>query len=226
MRVYSSDHFPAIPDADLCPPIVLTVPGIDNSGPGHWQSLWERERDDCFRVELGSWEQPRRNLWVTKLGSAIAAASRPVVLVAHSLGCHAVGWWNALEQPLATNVVGALLVAPPEVEDQPIDERLRPFGPVARRRLPFPSLLVASRDDPYASFGRAKRMARIWGSRLIDAGPVGHINVASGVRDWPYGQFLLRRLIAAVTPERRPLIAGGAAEYFARPSPRQVELRL
>jgi predicted alpha/beta hydrolase family esterase len=226
MRIYSSDHFPAVPDTDMRTPMVLTVPGIDNSGPGHWQSLWERERDDCTRVELGSWEKPQRNLWVTKLGSAIAAASRPVVLVAHSLGCHAVGWWNALEQPLATNVVGALLVAPPEVEDQPIDERLRPFGPVARRRLPFPSLLVATQNDPYASFGRAKRMARIWGSQLIDPGPLGHINAESGVGDWPYGQHLLRRLIGTVTPERKPPLTSGAAEYFARSTARQVELRL
>ncbi len=207
-------------------PLLLIVPGIDNSGPGHWQSIWERERDDCSRVDLGSWDKPQRNLWVIKLNAAIAAASRPVVLVAHSLGCHAVGWWNALEQPVAGKVLAALLVAPPEIEDAPIDDRLRPFGPVARRRLPFPSLLIASQNDPYASFGRAKRMARIWGSRLVDAGPLGHINADSGVRDWPYGQFLLRRLIAAVTPERAPLLRGGAAEYFARPTTGQVELRL
>lgn len=39
-------------------PLILTVPGIDNSGPRHWQSIWERELDDCARVELGSWERP------------------------------------------------------------------------------------------------------------------------------------------------------------------------
>jgi uncharacterized protein len=226
MRIYASDHFTMNAASEPQAPLVLTVPGIDDSGPSHWQTLWERERDDCRRVDLGSWDKPQRNLWVNKLSSAISAASRPVVLVAHSLGCHAVGWWNALEQPLATNVVGALLVAPPEVEDSPIDERLRPFGPVARRRLPFPSLLIASQNDPYASFGRAKRMARIWGSRLVDAGPLGHINADSDIQDWPYGLFLLDRLIAAITPQRTPLRVGGAAEYFARPQGRQVELRL
>lgn len=226
MRIYSSDHFQPPVDADLRRPVVLTVPGIDNSGPRHWQTLWEHSHEDCTRVELGSWHEPQRNAWATRLGAAITAASRPVVLVAHSLGCHAVGWWNALEQPLAAKVIGALLVAPPEVEDTPIDERLRPFGPVARHRLPFPSLLVASQNDPYASFGRAKRMARIWGSRLVDAGPLGHINAESGVRDWPYGQFLLRRLIAAVAPEHKPLLAGGAAECLEALKAGQVGLRL
>jgi len=218
MRVYSGSFIPANQSADLHAPLLLTIPGIDNSGPGHWQSIWERELDDCRRVDLGSWDRPQRNLWVTRLNATISAVSRPVVLVAHSLGCHVVGWWNALEQPLASKVVGALLVAPPEVEDAPIDERLRPFGSIARQRLSFPSLLVASQNDPYASFGRSKRMARIWGSRLIDAGPMGHINAESGVRDWPYGLFLLRRLIAAVTPERTPLVPGGAAAFFARPA--------
>lgn len=225
MRFHSNrfKHLPVA--AQTQAPLLLLVPGIDNSGPAHWQTIWERERDDCSRVDLGCWNEPQRNLWATKLSAAIAFASRPVILVAHSLGCHAIGWWNALDTWPAGKVLGALLVAPPEVERAPIDERLKPFGPVPRQRLPFPSLLVASQNDPYASFGRAKRMARIWGSQLIDAGPLGHINAESGVRDWPYGQFLLRRLMAAVTPERPPLLTGGSAELLARPVGRRMELR-
>lgn len=200
-------------------PLLLIVPGLGGSGPDHWQTLWEREREDCRRVDLGGWHQPHRGAWVASLDSAIAAASRPVVLVAHSLGCHAVAWWSStLERSLAAKVIGAMLVAPPEVEDAPIDERLRPFAPMVRRRLPFSSILVASRNDPYASFGHAKRMARIWGSRLLDAGPMGHINAESRIRDWPYGLFLLRKLIAAVTPARAPLLAGGAFEFLTQPA--------
>lgn len=203
---------------DAKKPLLLIVPGLGGSGPDHWQTIWEREREDCRRVDLGAWHRPHRSAWVASLDAAIAAASRPVVLVAHSLGCHAVAWWSTLERSRAAKVVGAMLVAPPEVEAAPIDERLRPFGPIARRRLPFSSILVASRNDPYASFGHAKRMARIWGSRLLDAGPMGHINAESGIRDWPYGLFLLRKLVAAVTPARAPLLAGGAFEFLARPA--------
>lgn len=197
-------------------PVLLTVPGIDNSGPNHWQTIWERKRPDCQRVELGAWSRPQRELWAERLKSAIEAAGRPVILVAHSLGCHAVGWWNALGLEGSEKVVGALLVAPPDVEDAPIDKRLRPFGPVPRKRLPFPSLLIGSGNDPYANLGHSRRMARIWGSQLIDAGPMGHINADSGLGDWPYGLFLLRRLIDRITPEAAPLLPNGAFAHMTR----------
>lgn len=193
-------------------PQVLIVPGLGGSGPHHWQTIWEYENPDCSRVDLGIWDNPQPAIWADRLGTAIAAATRPVILVAHSLGCHAVAWWNAMERPIADKVLGALLVAPPEVEEAPIDSRLSPFAPVIRRRLPFPSILVASQNDPWAAYGRAKRMARAWGSRLIDAGPLGHINAEAGVGDWPYGRFLLRRLISAAKPDVTPLIAGGAVD--------------
>src|SRR3546814_6458825 len=37
-------------------PLVLTVPGLNNSGPGHWQTIWETTRNDCERVDLRSEE--------------------------------------------------------------------------------------------------------------------------------------------------------------------------
>lgn len=177
------------------PPLILTVPGIDNSGPTHWQSVWERELDDCTRADLGAWDRPSRNLWVNKLNHAVGGAGRPVILVAHSLGCHAVAWWAAMERPRFANpVIGALLVAPPELEVASIDPRLSTFGPAPRAPLPFPSILVASRNDPYIQFHRARRLAQFWGSRLADAGAVGHINAQSDLGAWSFGQFLLRRL--------------------------------
>lgn len=177
-------------------PVLLIVPGLGNSGPSHWQSIWERERDDCRRVDLGMWDRPYRNSWVSKLNNAIAEIDGPVVLVAHSLGCHAVAWWNAMERPGAdSNVVGALLAAPPVIEGTPIDGRLATFAPVAPDRLAFPSILVASRDDPYAGTGHSKKMARRWGSRFVDAGWIGHINANSGIANWPFGLHLLNRLL-------------------------------
>ena len=177
-------------------PQLLIVPGIDDSGPGHWQSIWERERDDCRRVDLGNWDRPHRNSWVNKINVAVLESDRPVVLVAHSLGCHAVAWWNLLERPGAGGkVIGALLVAPPTVENRLADSRLSAFAPLAREKLPFPSILAASRNDPYASYGHSRKMARLWGSRLVDAGWLGHINAESNVGNWPFGLHLLDRLL-------------------------------
>ena len=59
-------------------PLILTLRGLDNSGPGHWQSVWEEQRGDCQRVELGMWARPHRNAWVNQLNLAIAAAERPL----------------------------------------------------------------------------------------------------------------------------------------------------
>jgi predicted alpha/beta hydrolase family esterase len=191
-------------------PLILIVPGLCNSGPDHWQTAWEHDLPNCARVELGMWSNPNRNAWVNQLNLAIQRAGRPVILVAHSLGCHAVAWWNEYERPQAGGpVIGALLVAPPDVEDKQADQRLARFAPVMRNPLPFPSAVVASRDDPYVEFGRARRLARIWKSRFVDAGWLGHINAASGIGDWPFGKFLLRQLKSAGEPMAAPLIEGG-----------------
>ncbi|MES2496995.1 MAG: alpha/beta hydrolase [Pseudomonadota bacterium] len=68
-------------------PLCLVVPGLDNSGPDHWQSFWEDKRDNCRRVDLGCWSEPDRRIWTERLDAAVAMVEGPVVLVAHSLGC-------------------------------------------------------------------------------------------------------------------------------------------
>lgn len=191
-------------------PLCLLVPGLDNSGPDHWQSRWEQTRDDCHRVDLGCWSAPIRNVWLSRLDQAIGEGGAPVVLIGHSLGCLAIAWWASLIGASAgKRVAGALLVAPPDVDRSDVLPVLLPFAPAPANPLPFPSLLVASHDDPYARFDRLQRLARLWGSRLIDTGRCGHINAASGLGDWPSGEALLDRLIADVaTPARR----GGPSE--------------
>ena len=188
--------------AELIDPLILTVPGLHNSGPEHWQTLWEQERGDVRRVELGMWDRPHRNTWVNQLNLAVHHAAdnagRPVVLVAHSLGCLAVAWWAKYERPAADGpVIGALLVAPPEVDFFSLDERLGQFSPTPAEPLPFRSILVASRNDPYMGIRTARQLARAWGSAFADAGEAGHINADSGIGNWPFGKFLLSRLLGS-----------------------------
>ncbi len=184
-------------------PLILIVPGLANSGPDHWQSAWERQRSDCVRVELGMWDRPHRNTWVNKLNLAIHRANRPVVLVAHSLGCHAVAWWAHYEQPEKGGaVLGALLVAPPDVDSVAPDHPIATFAPTPEVLLPFETIVVASHDDHYIPYQRARDLAQMWGAQFADAGQVGHINADSGLGDWPFGQFLLAQLVARVTGQR------------------------
>jgi len=179
-------------------PSVLTVPGLGNSGPTHWQTLWEQSRLDTRRVDLGMWNTPHRNAWVTKLDQAIAQAKAPVILVGHSLGCQAIAWWASLSpQPYGWPVAGALLVAPADVDRAGIPAELSTFTPAPRQPLPFPSILVASTDDPWIEIDRAHSLAAEWGSHFVNAGAQGHLNAASGLGWWPDGQELLERVIAA-----------------------------
>lgn len=176
-------------------PLILTVPGLGNSGPGHWQTQWEQDLPDCRRVDLGLWDDPHRNTWVNKINLAVHRSDRPVVLVAHSLGCLAAAWWAEFEKPADGKVLGALLVAPPDVEVRPIDRRLTRFAPFPHGELPFPSILVASRNDPYMGIGQARHLARTWGSNFVDAGETGHLNAESELGEWTFGKLLLNQLL-------------------------------
>jgi predicted alpha/beta hydrolase family esterase len=41
----------------------LIVPGLNGSGPGHWQTLWE-EKYGYKRVEQRDWEKPDLLEWI------------------------------------------------------------------------------------------------------------------------------------------------------------------
>jgi predicted alpha/beta hydrolase family esterase len=71
---------------------------------------------------------------------------------------------------------------------------LHSWSPIARARLPFQSVLAASRNDPHCSFMRASRLAMDWGARLVDVGNRGHINSDSNLGDWPQGHAWLDEL--------------------------------
>lgn len=207
-------------------PLLLLIPGLNDSGPNHWQTRWERKHAHARRVELGMWDDPHRNTWVNKLNLAIHRAERPVVLVAHSLGCLTVAWWAEYEQPGPdSGVIGALLVAPPDVDRPGLDPRLARFSACPRAELPFPSIVAASQDDPYCSQRSAISLARDWGSRFADAGAVGHINAESDLGDWPLGERLLAQLLRGHGPLPReiplPDFGSTSPEMPARAARRQ-----
>jgi predicted alpha/beta hydrolase family esterase len=182
---------------------ILIVPGFDNSGPDHWQSRWEAKLSTARRVIMPDWNRATRGEWAGAVAEAVSAAKRPVVLVGHSLGCAAIvhAARDFASQDASAPVLGAFLVAPSNVERKALTKGIsRDFAPLPREPLPFPSLLVASRNDPFCDFATASSLALAWGSALGDAGEAGHINPASGYGPWPEGlmQFagFLKRLPA------------------------------
>ncbi len=168
---------------------VLFVPGLRDEVADHWQTLLAARLPRSRTVPpLG-----RANLdcaaRVEALEREATAIEGPLVLVAHSGGCITVAHWAARTRRA---VRGAFLATPPDF-DQPLPEgyptpaALAAAGwlPVPRARLPFPSRVGASRNDPLARFERVAQLAQAWGSELADLGPVGHLNPASGHGDWP-----------------------------------------
>ena len=172
---------------------ILLLPGWQNSGPDHWQSLWEA-RHGYPRVEQHDWMRPLRGDWSARLEETVVDADGPVVLVAHSLGCILTAWWAA-HSPNAHRVQGALLVAPGDVERPDLAAQIHGWSPIARQPLPFPSVLVGSRNDPYCSYERAEGLGEAWGARFVDGGARGHLNAESGLADWPEGHHLLHTLL-------------------------------
>ncbi|NMG38515.1 alpha/beta fold hydrolase [Chelativorans sp. ZYF759] len=173
---------------------ILIVPGYTNSGPGHWQTRWQTKLSTARRVEQAEWTKPVREDWTRTIAEAVNTAERPVVLIAHSLGvAAAVQALDAFEK----RVAGAFFVAPPDVANPAIRPRhLMTFGPYARDPLPFPSVLVASRNDPYCDYDVAEDIAGAWGSLFMDAGEAGHLNTESGHGPWPEGLLVFARFLS------------------------------
>ena len=175
------------------PSNVLLLPGWENSGPQHWQSLWQT-RHGYVRVEQHEWSRPLRGDWVSRLEDVILGCDEPVVLVAHSLGCLLAAAWAAHTRN-GHRVKAAMLVAAPDVERADLRERLPSWVPIGLQTLLCPSLLLASSDDPFCELERARLFASAWGSQFMDYGPCGHINAESGLGSWPEGHVLLQDLM-------------------------------
>jgi predicted alpha/beta hydrolase family esterase len=171
---------------------VVLVPGIGNSGPEHWQSRWEQQHDSYLRIQQRDWDNPVCAEWLESLEVAVQRVGPGALIAAHSLGCLLVAHWL---QRTSCKLGGALLVAVPDPNGHDFPTQAVGFAPVPDARFPCPSIVVASTNDPYSSFEFASRCAHHWGSRLVDIGPAGHINAASGLGAWQEGQHLLQELI-------------------------------
>ncbi len=178
-----------VKDADI-----LIIPGYTNSGPDHWQTRWESKLSTARRVEQAEWSKPVRDVWVNELVKAVNEATKPVVLVAHSLGVATA--LHAMEH-IQHKVAGAFFVAPPDVANPDIrPKHLMTFGPYPRERLPFPTIAIVSRNDPFSSFEAAESVINDWGAMLIDAGEAGHINSESGHGPWPEGSMVFAEFMS------------------------------
>jgi predicted alpha/beta hydrolase family esterase len=170
---------------------ILILPGLGDSGEGHWQTHWEKQFG-FKRVIQKDWNTPKCSDWIETIDNAITQSDvSNVILVAHSLACVTTVFWSCHYN---RKIKGALLVAPSDVEADTYPPGTSGFSPMPLKKLPFPSITVASTNDYYVSLERAKLFADAWGSELINIRDAGHINVAAGFGTWESGLDYLRKL--------------------------------
>jgi hypothetical protein len=168
------------------------VAGIGNSGAEHWQRRWQEKLGGVW-LEHADWLRPDRDAWVSDLQKAIWRIPGPQIVIAHSLGCLVLSEW--VREHDDPSMAGAFLVAVPDVNGSQFPKTATGFEPPAMA-LPFPSLVVAARDDPYGSFENARETAQVWGSEFVDVGAQGHINAESGLGEWAEGLALLEGFVS------------------------------
>jgi predicted alpha/beta hydrolase family esterase len=160
---------------------LIFVPETGPVSPEHWISRWSAKLSTARLINAGEPQETRRRL------VAAARPSRPTLLIGYSTGAIAV----ALAAPslAGADVRGAFLVAPPDDDTLATLDGAWPASP--RAPLPWPSVLVASRTDPWASHRRSQSLAENWGAEFVDAGEAGRLDAESGHGPWPDGLLKL-----------------------------------
>ncbi len=163
----------------------VSVPGIGDSGPDHWQTWIEEVGGGIPRIKLTNWRKPSLNAWLNAIDEAVTSQWTPAILIAHSFGALAAAQY-AIEEP--SRIAGVLLVAPAD------PARFEDARDLSLAPVPCAGFMVASRNDPWMEMRVAQRWSQIWRLKLIDEGDAGHINVDSGHGAWPAGLNHLARL--------------------------------
>ncbi|WP_108661790.1 RBBP9/YdeN family alpha/beta hydrolase [Acuticoccus kandeliae] len=174
---------------------IITLPGISGSGPDHWQSHWEAREPAIVRFAPSDWDRPDLADWCRALDAAVSATATPPVLVAHSLSCLLM---RHAAPALAGRIAGAMLVAPPDPSGPDFPAEAASFAAPPRAPFPFPTLVVASANDPYAATEHVRGEAEACGAAFVEVGALGHINATSGLGAWPEGRRLLTAFMAGL----------------------------
>ncbi len=170
-----------------------TIPGYGNSDSEHWQTYFESRLDNCQRIVQDNWTEPVLEDWIERIDNSLTNENlSDTILISHSMGGIALVHWALKHRKI---IKGALMVAPPDLENPYENLGLESFTPIPLIKLPFPSILVCSSNDNWISIERAKLFADSWGSKMILIENAGHINPDSGYKKWNRGLDILKELI-------------------------------
>lgn len=189
-------------------PRLLIVPGLNDSGPAHWQTWLQQQYRDARRVRQHDWSAPQLDRWAARVDAALDPhRGEAWIAVAHSFGCLALARHLLLVPD--SPVRAALFVAPAE------PDRFGVAGLLPTTRLRVPSTVVASDNDPWMTAASTRRWAERWGAHWLTLGEAGHINAESGFGPLPLAKRWVAAMSARLAAERRPERADLAEWSFA-----------
>ena len=170
---------------------ILIVPGLAGGTPEHWYSRWEGKLPTARRVAQEDWHHPDLARWTGQLVAAVEAATKPTILVAHSLGVAfalrlaaragaakpyrgaflAAGFWGTLGLP-DYDPINAPFFAPLDWE-------------AARAGCGAGIACYAADDDPYVPLRRSREIAKRLGAPLQIIPGGKHLNAETGMTAFP-----------------------------------------
>lgn len=199
-------ELPTYPRLDR--PRLLVVPGLHDSGPGHWQTWLQAQHRGAVRVRQRDWREAQLERWSERIDHTLALhPGSSFVAVAHSFGCLALA--DHLARRADSPVIAALLVAPAEPDRFGLGSRLPP------QRLPRSTTMVLSDTDPWMKPAGARRWAQRWGCHGVNLGDAGHINVESGHGSLPLAARWVQAVVQRVLREQRARLSGEVDEPCA-----------
>ena len=177
---------------------ILIVPGYGDSSPNHWQGRWLKHFPNAVKVVQKDWIHVDGQEWVQTLDFVIQSTKGPIILVGHSLGCTAIVFWAHRQESRTSisKIKGALLVGPPDPTSKAYRAlSIKGFDALPLEGLPFPTIFVASENDPFLSVEQARHFATCLGSEFVTVGKRNHMGEDSGLGEWKEGQALLEKLL-------------------------------
>ena len=171
----------------------VNIPGLHNSDQDHWQTRLEKwDTLDFIRVNQENWDQPDCDTWIKRIENKLRDFTHSeLILIGHSIGCMAIVKWY---EKFGHQIKGALLVAPSDSERANYPKYITGFRPIPDKRLPFPTIIVASDNDHVTTIERSREFAKNWGSELVILENAGHIEPESGFGEWLLALELIDKL--------------------------------
>jgi uncharacterized protein len=137
---------------------VLIVPRLGVTSEGDWASRWLAKLSTARLIAPADGRATPREAWTDAIADGARAATRPVLLVGHGLGAAAIV--TAAFALGHADVRGAFLVAPPD--EAGLERIAGPGWPLPRASLPWPAVVVASRNDPGSAYDAVAALAAEW----------------------------------------------------------------